>query len=120
MIVEKTGTCKYCKQMKTVSVPEGADQETCDAAATDACECPEAKEEHRRRMKKEAAFTYIDNMLDKNSYARDVLKAAVEGVMNKAVGKVSTKIDKYTYTVDAADGEIKIKREFKESQEETF
>lgn len=119
---EKTGMCKFCRQQRIIKVPESIeDQEELDKIATQECSCPEAREEQKKEMKKEAAGGYIENILDRNEEAKRVLKMAVEAVYNGRASRVTLSTGKHTYAVEQdGKGDIHIKRSFTEKTDESF
>ncbi len=120
-LVTKEGTCKYCKQMRQVNIWADATQEEVDKEATNQCDCPQAQDVAKKEMKVDAAITWAQNMLEKNEDARDVAISMIKAVVGQHIAQATMKVGKHTYTFKLnGDGDIVAKREFKDSQEETF
>lgn len=105
-----TGECKFCKQMKSISVPDNWDEETVNAEVTRKCDCDEAvaAEEVQR------IITYAEADInrffeDKGLDAfKEILKAAVEPVARKNVMKVTLSSNGYTVTMKRTNSGIGI------------
>jgi len=121
-LIEKTGVCKYCNQLRMIKVREGEeDPEFLNRTATRECDCPQAKEERRHEMKREAAGEWIENVLEENKEAQKLCKEAVEAVYSQRVGKVTIQAGKCTYTFEMnSKGDIAAKRSYRDTQEESF
>lgn len=121
-LLEKTGTCKFCGQINMIKVREGEDDpDFLNRIATQECRCPQAQEERRHEMKREAAGEWIENVLEHNEGAQRLCKEAVEAVYAGSAGKVSIQTGKYTYTFEKnAKDDIVAKRSFKDTLEESF
>lgn len=96
-----TGECKYCKQMKSIEVPDNWDEEVVNEEVTRKCNCEEAMaaEEVRRVITYAEADIkrfFEDRGLDS---FKEILMAAVEPVARKNVMKVSLSSDGYTATM---------------------
>ena len=121
-LVEKTGICKFCGQVNIIKTMENeTDPDLLNRIATRECGCPQAQEERRHEMKREAAGEWIKNMLEHNEGAQKLCKEAVEAVYTGATGKVTVKTGKYTYTFEKnSKDDIVAKRSFSDTQEESF
>lgn len=105
-----TGECKYCKQMKSLNVPDEWSEEDINTEATRKCDCEAAvaAEEVQR------IITYAEADInrffeDKGLDAfKEILKAAVEQVARKNVTKVTLTNDGYTVTMKRTKSGISV------------
>ena len=105
-----TGECKYCKQMKSINVPDSWETDDVNAEVTRKCNCEEAlaAEEVQR------IITYAEADInrffeDKGLDAfKEILKAAVEQVARKNVMKVSLNSNGYTATMKRTNSGISL------------
>lgn len=93
----KTGTCRFCGQIRTVMVPNGKvfTEEELDAIAGTECNCSAAEEEREIGNIKDAASESIERILVKRerSTAAGILSAAIDPIARKKVKKVSVNMD---------------------------
>lgn len=93
----KTGTCRFCGQIRTVMVPDGKKftEEELDAIAGTECNCSAAEEEREIGNVKDAARESIERILVKRERgtAAAILSAAVDPMARKKVKKVSVNMD---------------------------
>lgn len=61
----ETGTCKYCKQIRVIEVPDDmlVEQKDLDISATDNCDCPSASWERKRQEKLMLANNKIQELV---------------------------------------------------------
>ena len=110
------GTCRYCKQMRVVKVPEGPDlpEEALDQIATDECDCEKAKYYRERQEKIERAELTIENMAPEHEQqAANIMKAALPEIVDQRIRKISVSVSSdVSYTLSRGkDGEVKIRRQ---------
>ena len=114
-IVEKTGTCQFCKQIKMVDIPKSWTQEDIDAYIVETCDCKEAvnytklkkREEHLDRSIettfRESGGTFLPDE------ARDLLKEAARLIMTGDLEQIQAKFEGVTGTIcEGKDGVIKV------------
>lgn len=51
LLVQRTGTCRFCGQMATLEAPETWSDEDIDELATECCKCQEAKDYAYKKKK---------------------------------------------------------------------
>lgn len=110
------GTCKFCKQMRIVQVPDKGEfsQEELDGIATDECECKQASHSRERKQKMERAELIIDNMPPEHEkQVATTMKAALPDLIDQKLRKLSISVDsEVSYTMSRGkDGEVKIRRQ---------
>lgn len=105
-----TGECKYCKQMKSLNVPDGWNEEDINAEVTRKCDCEEAvAAEEVQRIVTYAEADINRFFEDKGIDAfKDILKASVEQVARKNVMKVLLSSDGYTATMKRTKSGISV------------
>lgn len=121
-IKETSGFCRYCKQSRIVMAPENATQEELSELATKECNCKEAEYQRKRDMQFKAAEAWAKNTFEDNEHRRNAVIFAIKAVFERrSVESAAFKIGKYTYKIDM-DGDdcIRIKKTFKDEDEETF
>lgn len=111
-----TGTCRFCHQ--TVMVEELPEGMTRDEAATRACTCPVATEYRDRLESVESAKVQIQTMFAESEIAMNVLMAAVPGISEGKIDKVSVTISSITkaHIFLTSKGKIKILKEIKKQE----
>jgi len=114
--MSKTGTCKYCKQLRIVKelpkLPEGATyddfdeemlQDMYDQAATESCNCEEATKERDKKKAQTASDEALEALTEPDDYLEDILAAARNQIlMHPELKTVSIKV------VDAATLEKRV------------
>lgn len=118
-MVERQGTCKYCRQMQFVRAYPEDPQSEIDELVTDQCKCETAKSETKI---KKAVFSLSRKL--ENSYkgmpadTRELLKGCLRPVASQTVKKVTVScMDGVSYTVFRKEGILKILRSYTEQQE---
>lgn len=105
-----TGECKYCKQMKSIQVPDSWNDDDVNAEVTRKCDCEEAvAAEEVQRIATYAQSDINRFFEDKGLEAfKEVLLAAVEHVARKNVMKVSLSSNGYTATMKRTNSGIAV------------
>lgn len=119
---ETQGFCKYCKQAVMIHAPEDATQEELNEIASKECSCKEAEYQRKRDMQLDAASQYLRNLfLDKNPLLLKAMYETVTAIFSRKLSKATFNVGKTTYKIDL-DGDdcIRIKKTFKDEDEETF
>lgn len=121
-IKESNGFCKYCNQAVLIQAPENATQEELNDIASKECNCKEAEYQRKREMQLGAARQYLKNLFfDTNPLAYKGFMETVIAIFSRKIASASFKVGKYTYKIDMdSDQCIRIKKTFKEEDEETF
>ena len=119
---ESQGFCKYCKQAVMIQAPEDATQEQLNKIASKECSCKEADYQRKRELQLGASKEYIHNLFyDNNPLLCKAMYEAVEAIFSRKCGSAAFKTGKTTYKIDLdGDGKIRIKKTFKDEDEETF
>lgn len=121
-LIESTGFCKYCKQAVMIKASEDATQEELNDIASKECNCKEAEYQRKREMQLNAAGEYLKNLFGENNPL--LFKAMYEtviAVFGRKLSNASFKTGKTTYKISLdADQCIKIKKTFKDDDEEIF
>lgn len=118
---ENNGFCKYCKQAVLIQAPDDATQEELNEIATKECSCKEADYQRKREMKVDAASAYIENLFHDKEQLCEGMKLTVRAIFDGQAGAASYKVGKYTYKIDIDNDDcIRIKKTFRDEEEETF
>ena len=88
-LVTRTGCCKYCKQFKTLQVPESFTQEDVDDETTKGCNCVKAKVAQRKEESKNAAEAFMKEAFMDEEHMIDIMKMNFNAVIDDVVEKVS-------------------------------
>lgn len=94
--------CKFCGQIMTCDVPDGASQAECERLGTMQCNCEEARIYRKRQERAEKAKLELDIMLsaddEDNGFKAapqtviDLLKAAVDLMADDCIFKIDVGI----------------------------
>lgn len=120
-MIQCSGICKYCHQIRFVEIPEGATPEQANEQATEECDCDEAIRQRERKQRMQAAGEWAKNVFSKETNQLQVVLCAIRATFEGSIDYVTLKIGKHTYKVDTdSDGMIRIRTTCRESDEETF
>ena len=118
-IVQTSGICKYCHQVRMIQAPEGISGEAANEQATEECDCDEAVRQREKIMRMQAAGEWAKNTF-RDTQLQTVLYS-IESTFEGSIDFVTIKIGKNTYKIDRdSDGMIRIRTTFRDSNEETF
>lgn len=120
-IVKATGFCKYCNQARIIDAPEGLTGQQYNEIASEECDCDEAERQRERRRRMEAAGEWAKNNFSAEGGQLQAVLCAIRATFAGAVDYVTVKIGKTTHRVDQnADGMIRIRTSFRDSEEAKF
>lgn len=113
----KTGTCKFCGQIKMIKAFPNEDPDT---IATNECDCYEARKEHDVNVIVSAVSNAIDkkfNELKNVPKALSAIKSALEPAAREEITSAVFKIGSFTFTVTTKDGKLKCIKKYTEVDE---
>ena len=99
-LIDVTGTCRYCGQMRAVWVknPDEYSQEDIDKIASSECSCPGAEREEKKRQLMNSGMDAIRMTLEEKhrKNAEKVMMAGLEFLCSGRLKKITVKIDEDT------------------------
>ena len=99
-LIDVTGTCHYCGQMRAVWVknPDEYSQEDIDKIASSECSCPGAEREEKKRQLMNSGMDAIRLTLEEKhrKNAAKVMMAGLEFLCSGRLKKITIKIDEDT------------------------
>lgn len=98
---EKTGTCKFCKKLLFVKIPELWTQASADGVASESCSCI-GSIKHVRQMKKMAALHEALETLFGEESERDVNADTVENIRKIALDIIACNLEKATIDIPSS------------------
>lgn len=121
VMTTRIGFCKYCNQGREVTAPESASAADVNEQASEECNCDEAVRQRKRRAKMEAAGAWAQNIFSKQNGQLQTALCAIRATFEGAIDYVTIKVGKNTHKIDVdADGMIRIRTTYRDSNEETF
>lgn len=108
--VQKTGICKFCKQMRLVEINENASAEEVNEQATEECDCPGAEQEREHKRRIENVNWNIQNLIEEDGRpdVAGILYAAAETMVNAKIKKVTVSINAEITVSMSRDGDGKV------------
>lgn len=107
----REGVCRYCGQVRMVTLEASASQEDADTLATKGCNCPDAKIQRDRDQRYEKASRNIEKIFTDNLEISEILKMAAKKIVNDEIDGVTVKCGRMTAKAAATSkGTIKINR----------
>lgn len=109
-LADRTGECKYCKQLMAIKVPERYSQDLVDEEVSKFCKCPEAVEEQKIISMIACTESQLRKFFEDKGMElfEDVLLAVVEPMARNAMEKISMKAGKYTIAMRRKSSSIEI------------
>lgn len=107
----REGVCRYCGQVRMVTLEASASQEDVDMLATKECDCPSAKIQRDRDQRYEKASRNIEKIFKDSQETAEILKMAAKKIVNDEIDSVAVKCGRMTGKASATSkGTIKVSR----------
>ena len=113
VMVDLTGTCKYCKQVRMVKAFPDEDP---NEIATDECDCDDAKRQHNIKVSVEATKVAITKKFKEliGTGTLTAIETCLDPVVRGELDSATFKIDGYTFTVAMKDSKLACVKKFTE------
>lgn len=115
-----TGVCKFCGQTSVIDVPSGASYERASEIATMQCNCKDALNYQRRISSEKQAEDYVEQWSSEKPERMHALKAIIRAISHREIKKATVKFGNITIAISDSNGEIKVKKTYTDSEEDTF
>ena len=119
-VLKMTGVCKFCGQTSVIDAPEGTSYERAAEIATMQCNCKDALSYQHRISSEKQAEDYVEQWSNEKAERMDALKAIIRAISHREIKKATIKFENITITISDSNGEIKIKKTYTDSEEDTF
>lgn len=130
-LFEQTGACKFCGQMKVMHTAQEWSQERLDEEATLSCSCGAARTYAYRKEAYETAMGAVDKLfakenrlkwlykVDLDPALKPIMMDAIQAMEGGIINGVSFQTGPVNIKLTArADGQIKVKWDYKDKGEE--